>query len=911
MERKNKSPVWRVFVKDAARKRTLCTQCGKEFKYRYTTTNLRDHLKRYHPEWLPDNGENSNAKEMKVVSHAVAGTNETQLVPHTAGTKELQLLPYPGTEEIKVLSQTVRKQSISVEIANPSAVNINSIPEECEPGRKNKSAVWQVFVKDAENKNVVCTICQKEFKFWNNTTNLHTHLKRTHPEWCPEPGSFNENGDEIECDDEQIEVESRHSSASSVCSFTGADPDSLPSNDSPVWRVFVKDDSNKGIFCALCQKHFSSLNNELSMIDHLRKLHPEWEPSSEESTGEDTKRHSSDSDVVVTKSVFVINNDRKNRSPVWDVFTKDAARKQSTCMLCKRVFKCYSNTANLLDHLRRLHPDWKIGSGTVEIKNEMSDHKRPTIARIRNTSETSDEKNMVSYIQTTPFPQNNMSVDVNSKLVDKLIGEMICMDFQNLNIVEDIGFKKLIKELVPTYNPPNRKTVVKEILPVLYENVSNELRQTLAKCKYVSVSVELWSNQNIETFLTLTVHYYSNEKYKSSVLHTERINTEHNSSRDLATVMHTILNDHWQIFQKITAIVTDDDAALRDACDMLNITHIPCVSQLLNTMITEELTQNDEAQQLLQRCLNLVAHFKLNPSANAILHNVQSQRGLPIMNLKQVAPTRWNSALHMAQRLNELKEPLLEALNSVPEVAELLSETDWSNLVDFIAVLNPFEWMASELSTDSYSNISKVVPLIRGVQTNLQNINCVSNFGMITRKSLLEKLEVRLSNYEKYTIPPVATLLDPRFKKAGLGVESAIEFSRNYVIEQLSEMKHVTSEEKRKTTERSSGNADIWNFLEKKLKESQKAPTTSAELSLKQYLDLPYLNRDECPFRFWIGQSNLEPELSDMAMKFMCIPATSFPAERIYSKHGVYMTDRRSRMTTKHFDMIIFLNKNL
>lgn len=877
MERKNKSPVWRVFVKDTARKRTLCTQCGKEFKYRYTTTNLRDHLKRYHPEWLPDTDANSSTKDLQVALYTAPSRNN------------------------------------SVAVFNSSSTSFNTISEECEPGRKNKSIVWRVFVKDAENKNVICTICQKEFKFWNNTTNLRAHLKRTHPEWYPdEPQCFADSEEEIECEFDQGDTESRRSSGSSMCS-SPVNVESLPNSDSPVWRVFVKGDVKKGVFCALCQKHFS-LHNEESMIDHLRKLHPEWEVSNElilkesnQDNDEMEDKEQSDK-AVVSKSVFVISNDRKNRSPVWDVFIKDSTRKRSTCMLCKRVFKCYSNTANLLDHLRRIHPDWKVGNtGGFEVKIGNTGSKRPTIARVKTLSDASDMKSLLS-IQSSHASGEIMNV--RPKRLDTLIGEMICLDFQNLSIVEDTGFKKLMKELVPNYRPPNRKAIVKETLPELYDNIANQLRETLEKCRYVAISVELWTNLNLEGFMTLTVHYFLNEKYISSVLHTERINTEH-SSGDLASVMHLILNEQWQIFDKITAIVTDDDAALRAACDILNITHIPCVAQLVNTMITEELTQNDDAQQLLQRCLNLVAHFKLNPSATDILHNIQSQKGLPVLSLKQVAPTRWNSALHMAQRLVELKVPLVEAVGSISDSVESLNPADWLYLEDFIAVLKPFELMTSELSADSYCNISKVVPLIRGVQSSLQNVNCVCELGITMKKSLLEKLETRFTAYEKYIIPSVATLLDPRFKKAGLGVESTIETTRKFVIEQLSAVKRSPDESQKSKPDEKCANSDIWNFLEKKVKESQKASTTSAEMSVKQYLDLPYLKRYDCPFKFWIAQSNLEPELSDIAMKFMCIPATSFPADRLYSKSGISITERRNRMTTKHFDTIIFLNKNL
>lgn len=879
MERKNKSPVWRVFIKDAAHKRTVCTQCGKEFKYRYTTTNLRDHLKRYHPEWLPESGVNSTVE---------------LVVPYTD------------------------KSNVSVEVRNNSCLD-SAISDELEPVRKNKSAVWQVFTKDAESKNVTCAICHKEFKFWNNTTNLRAHLRRSHPEWRPETTqSFNESGEEIDYD-EQDDIEGRRSSASSTCSINAANADTLPS-DSFVWRVFVKGDPGKGVFCTLCQKDFPSLNKTWSMIDHLRRLHPDWEQPPDTLVTKvavtDDEAEKEQSNELASKSLCLMGSDRKNRSPVWDVFVKDSIRKRTVCSICKKDFKCWNNTANLLDHLRRIHPDWKPGSaGYLDLTFDDSTRKRPTIARITNlaSGENSELKPSLQYIESS-FSTMEPSSEIKAKKVDSLIGEMICMDFQSLSIVDDVGFKKLMNELLPNYKLPSRKIIVKHTLPELYDNVCKQIEQRLRKCKYVAVSVELWTNQALEGFMTLTVHYFANDTYTSSVLQTERINTEH-SSEDLASVMHRIF-DHWKIFEKITAIVADDDGALKAACDLLNIIHIPCIAQLINNIITEELTENDDAQHLLQRCLNLVAHFKLNPSATDILHDIQQQMGHPVLNLKQVAPTRWNSALHMAQRLVDMKEPLLTTLGAIHEGPEPVTTNEWLNLEDFITVLKPFESITSEFSADSYCNISKVVPLVRGVQSSLQNATCVSDLGAAMKKSLLEKLETRFSLYEKCMIPSVATLLDPRFKTIGLGVETAIQAARTFVTEQLCEMKNNAYKEKdeKEKSEEKNANSDIWNFLDEKVNEitSQEPPVSYAEKTVTQYLELPYLKRQtDCPFKFWICQANLEPELADLAMKFMCIPATSFPAERMYSKTGITVMERRNKMATKHFDTIIFLNKNL
>jgi len=48
-----------------------------------------------------------------------------------------------------------------------------------------------------------------------------------------------------------------------------------------------------------------------------------------------------------------------------------------------------------------------------------------------------------------------------------------------------------------------------------------------------------------------------------------------------------------------------------------------------------------------------------------------------------------------------------------------------------------------------------------------------------------------------------------------------------------------------------------------------------------------------------------------MQLKYLCITATSIPAERVFSKTGQITNDRRSRLIPTNLDYIIFLNGNL
>jgi len=76
-------------------------------------------------------------------------------------------------------------------------------------------------------------------------------------------------------------------------------------------------------------------------------------------------------------------------------------------------------------------------------------------------------------------------------------------------------------------------------------------------------------------------------------------------------------------------------------------------------------------------------------------------------------------------------------------------------------------------------------------------------------------------------------------------------------------------------------------------------------------MDLPYLNVNENPIPFWKNHSAVLDPLTEVALKYACIPATSVPSERIFSKAGQIVSQRRNRLSPKNVDILIFLNKNL
>ncbi|CAF4937644.1 unnamed protein product, partial [Rotaria socialis] len=48
-----------------------------------------------------------------------------------------------------------------------------------------------------------------------------------------------------------------------------------------------------------------------------------------------------------------------------------------------------------------------------------------------------------------------------------------------------------------------------------------------------------------------------------------------------------------------------------------------------------------------------------------------------------------------------------------------------------------------------------------------------------------------------------------------------------------------------------------------------------------------------------------------LALRVLCVPATSAPAERIFSKSGLLMTPHRSRLSTDTLSKLTFVKCNV
>ena len=74
------------------------------------------------------------------------------------------------------------------------------------------------------------------------------------------------------------------------------------------------------------------------------------------------------------------------------------------------------------------------------------------------------------------------------------------------------------------------------------------------------------------------------------------------------------------------------------------------------------------------------------------------------------------------------------------------------------------------------------------------------------------------------------------------------------------------------------------------------------------YLELPYTGEESS--EFWNFNKNKFPILYQMALKYLSIPATSAPVERLFSYSGYIMRPHKSRFKAEHLNQTTLIRCN-
>ncbi|XP_023312348.1 zinc finger BED domain-containing protein 4-like [Anoplophora glabripennis] len=279
----------------------------------------------------------------------------------------------------------------------------------------------------------------------------------------------------------------------------------------------------------------------------------------------------------------------------------------------------------------------------------------------------------------------------------------------------------------------------------------------------------------------------------------------------------------------------------------------------------------------------------------------------------------------MLERFVQLEDTVKSTVALIEKDLPHLSALDWQVAKDLCRVLKPLENATKTISGDQYITGSMVIPLTNGVYSvymNLKNKNNIQESAMKVVISIIKGLDDRLGNLERSKTFAVSTYLDPRFKAYAFKDEICAETAKKIVTAAVAH--HVSLKakptgdqvEKVPNTEDSRVDEDdelsIWSSLEKSTAtvKPKGTATSRALMEVQRYMEEDLLPRNDNPLDWWREHKYSYPYLSIVAQEKLSIVATSVPCERIFSKAGLVISDRRNRLSGNKVDKILFLNMN-
>lgn len=434
------------------------------------------------------------------------------------------------------------------------------------------------------------------------------------------------------------------------------------------------------------------------------------------------------------------------RSPVWDHFgfpvnydkgQRQVDKTKAACRHCSALIGYVSgNTSNMITHLKRHHANVNITA-------------------------TRKKTSVVQTLLPSSFKQPLLGSSDRAKAVTNAIGVFIAADLRPYSVVENEGFKHMMKVIEPRYEVPSRPHFSQKVMPALYEKVKTAVIHDLANASAIALTTDTWTSRATESYLTVTAHHITPDwNMVSHVLQTRPLYEQHTSTNLAGELKQAVLE--WKLERPGTIIpVTTDNA--RNIVNSVSEAglgpQIGCFAHTIN-LASQKATGLNQVSRVLGRVRRIVSFFHHSTTAAHILESKQEMLDLPKHTLIHDVTTRWNSSYDMLERYIEQQAAVFSALreNALKKNKDIttLSDQDVRIAEEVIEVLTTL------MNTESTSSVSMILPLKTTVLNSMEPKEEDSTVVRDIKAAIRENLMDRYSACHDFLYK--CTALDPRFK---------------------------------------------------------------------------------------------------------------------------------------------------
>uniref|UniRef100_A0A6I8QLY6 BED-type domain-containing protein n=1 Tax=Xenopus tropicalis TaxID=8364 RepID=A0A6I8QLY6_XENTR len=522
--------------------------------------------------------------------------------------------------------------------------------------------------------------------------------------------------------------------------------------------------------------------------------------------------------------------------------------------------------------------------------------------------------------------------------------------------------RQLMACAAPNWRIPSRHYFARKAVPALHQQVVDNVSLSLdyAVGGRVHCTTDTWTSRHGQgRYISYTAHWVTLMSAGEGAGSRTPLRLEV-PPRGVKERSHTAPELHaafqtqvqrWFAPRQLQAgnVVCDNGRNLLAALHLGRLTHVPCFAHVLNLVVQHFLKSYTGLGVVLEKARRVCGHFRRSPTASASLSRMQRQHSLPPHRLICDLPTRWNSTLHMVERLVEqrwaVSNYLLEHSARGTQGANLgyFSAEQWQQMRQLCRVLAPFEQATRFVSRDKQGE--EAGDDLLHLQGSQEEVGRGHLFYMAAHMQTCLRSDSRICAIKDREDYWVATMIDPRYKEKM--AQFLVPSQRERRVGQLkralcaklmeafpqpdtqaSTTPHIQQRQESSSSSSSSSSAargggnlmDVWrSFFEPRQAAAGLVSTQSHHQKRLENMVADYMgsvsvqdamHTDDDPMNFWVSRLDQWPELAQYALEVLACPPASVLSERVFSAAGGVVTEKRTRLSTGSVDRLSFIKMN-
>ncbi|XP_057710245.1 E3 SUMO-protein ligase ZBED1-like isoform X2 [Corythoichthys intestinalis] len=535
---------------------------------------------------------------------------------------------------------------------------------------------------------------------------------------------------------------------------------------------------------------------------------------------------------------------------VWEYFgfkpNEDGEPGNKDEPVCKICFDVVStkraNTTNLHAHLRHHHPLQYslLGKQTAPQQAEPLSLRQSTITE--------------GFARCLKYKRDSAKW---RSLTDSVV-RYIAKEMRPFNTVDKAAFRDMLRTFDPQYEVPGKSYISQTAIPALYNKVKDDILNEIKNISFYSATTDMWSSSNMTPFISLTIHYITDEW----TLHSKCLETKYTSESHTANTLEENLKAafaDWGLDEsKLACITTDNGANIVAAIRNLGWPWLNCFGHNLHLAVSHALdSEKERTARAIGLCRSLVNIFHLSWNKRRALRKAQNDANLPQHSLVLDVATRWGTKQKMVERV----------LEQLPAIRHVLVEDrkhghlnptwqDISVLESINAAMKPVADFTDVLSGEKYVTVSSVRPVLELMTADLLSPGPDDN--SLTANIKQNMCRVLMSKYSSSPIQLLlrkATILDPRYR-ASMEADETLEDIKNQLVQEILDLKDPEKSGEGTSSEDARGNAVVSPPPTKKKKLSDLLQNRKAQL--KCQANVPKSVQVEAELSMYLQEQTLD-----------------------------------------------------